>query len=181
MKVYEVYSAETGKFLAEGTVKECAEQLGISAGSFYRVMHSATSFGHSKYIVEEVTPKEPKNVRIELSLTEEQARIVSTACEFYARIRLGQFNEILFRCFDIAPLPSDYFERKELAEQLLLKARKEIYPELCGAGHSYGIGKFKDADLSFDVHQVIRQAMGTGRTPFSYYALPKCRRVDDGK
>ena len=181
-KLYEVYSAETGEFLAEGTVKQCAEQLGVTTNCFFHAMHKATSFGgHSKWVVEEVTPKLQKDIRIELSLTEEQARIVSTACDFYARVRLGQFNEILFHCLDIHPLPDDYYERRELAESLLMVARKQIYPELHGAGHSYGIGKFKDADLSFDVHQVIRHVMGSGQSPFSYYELPKCRRVEDGK
>lgn len=28
---------------------------------------------------------------VTLELTEEQARIVSVACEFYARVRMGQF------------------------------------------------------------------------------------------
>ncbi len=120
---------------------------------------------------------------IELLLTEEQAKIVSAACEFYARIRMGQFNEIIWSCFDVAPLPDNYYDRRQEAERLLLEARKQIYPELHGIGHSFGMGKFKDADLSYDVHQVIRHAFGDDRSPFSYYDLPKCvkRRGDDGK
>lgn len=124
----------------------------------------------------QTTGTEKEGVWIELSMTEEQARIVSIACEFYARIRMGQFNEIIFRCYDVAPLPADHYDRKEEAEQLLLAARKRIYPELHGIGHSYGIGKFKDADLSFDVHQVIRYALGDDRPPFSYYPLPECTK-----
>ena len=33
--------------------------------------------------------------KIQLTLTEEQAKIVSTACEFYARVRMGQFDRII--------------------------------------------------------------------------------------
>lgn len=113
-----------------------------------------------------------------MSMTEEQAKIVSVACEFYARIRMGQFNEVLWRLFDIHPLPDDYYQRRELAEKLLLEVRRQIYPDLYGPGHSYGMGKFKDADLAFDVHQVIRHAMGDDREPFSYYPLPMCTKEE---
>lgn len=115
---------------------------------------------------------------ITLTLTDEQAKLVSTACEFYARVRMGQFNEIMWHTLDMG-LPTDnYCERRDNAERILLEARKQLYPELNGAGHSYGIGKFKDADMAYDVHQVIRFTMGDERTPFSYYELPKCKKDD---
>lgn len=115
---------------------------------------------------------------IRLTMTEEQAKIVSLACEFYARVRMGQFNEIVWHLLDIKIPSGEYCERRERAEQLLLEARKQLYPDLHGAGHSYGIGKFDDADLSFDVHQVIRREMGDERPPFSYHELPTCERVE---
>ena len=112
---------------------------------------------------------------IELTLTDEQARIVSRACEFYARIVMGQFKEIIWECICIrAGKNDDICQRCDEAERLLFEARKQIYPELHGPGHSYGIGKFERADKAFDVHQVIRYAMGHWRTPFSYHELPKC-------
>ena len=110
-----------------------------------------------------------------LELTEEQARIVSIACEFYARVRVGQFKEIVIHTLDLG-LPCDvYCKRRDNAERLLLEARKELYPELHGAGRSYGIGKFEDADRAFNVHQIIRHAMGDERVPFSYHQLPVCK------
>lgn len=115
---------------------------------------------------------------IRLTMTEEQAKIVSLACEFYARVRMGQFNEIVWHLLDIKIPGEEYCERREKAEQLLLEARKPLYPDLHGVGHSYGIGKFDDADLAFDVHQVIRHEMGNGRPPFSYHDLPICERVE---
>lgn len=115
---------------------------------------------------------------IRLTMTEEQAKIVSLACEFYARVRMGQFNEIVWHTLDIKIPGGEYCERRERAEQLLLDVRKQIYPDLHGAGHSYGIGKFDDADLAFDVHQVIRREMGDERPPFSYHELPTCERVE---
>ena len=110
---------------------------------------------------------------IELTLTEEQAKIVSRACEFYARMRLGQFGEIAWHCAE-----KHYTDHPEEAQMAWLLLRHYIYPDLQGPGHSYGIGKFEDADMAFDVHQVIRYAMGDDRVPFSYLELPKCERLD---
>lgn len=113
-----------------------------------------------------------------LTLTEEQAQIVSNACEFYARVRMGQFNEIVWHTLDFGLKSGEYCIRRDEAEKLLLEARKHLYPELHGVGHSYGIGKFEDADQAFDVHQVLRYAMGDDRKPFSYHELPGCEKCD---
>lgn len=113
---------------------------------------------------------------VKLELTDEQAQIVSVACEFYARVRMGQFNEIVMNTLDMSLPTGDYCTRRDNAEKLLLEARKELYPELHGVGHSYGMGKFDDADRAYDVHQVIRYVLGDDRTPFSYHELPKCTK-----
>jgi len=110
---------------------------------------------------------------IELRLTEEQANIVSSACEFYARILMGQFQEIPRIC----PGTQLLCNHKEI-QDAWLNLRSYIYHDLGGPGHSYGIGKFPQADKAYDVHQVIRYTMG-GKEPFSYYQLPKCRKVAD--
>lgn len=112
---------------------------------------------------------------IELHLTTEQANVVAQACEFFARIKMGQFDEITFLCLSHSLSGDDYCSRRELAEKSLLEARKVIYPELHGIGHSYGIGKFVDADRAFDVYQVLRYALGDPRKPFSLdEPLPFC-------
>ena len=115
--------------------------------------------------------------KIQLTLTEEQAKIVFTACEFYARVRMGQFDRIIDHTLDLSIPCDDYCDRRDEAERLLLEARKQLYPELHGAGHSYGIGKFEDADLAYDVHQVLRNQFGDGRPPFSCHELPECKKV----
>lgn len=111
---------------------------------------------------------------IELRLTEEQANIVSSACEFYARILMGQFQEIAYHC---PKMPGAGSYDEITAAWMCL--RKFIYPDLKGQGHSYGIGKFMTADKAFDVHQAIRYTMGDKREPFSYYKLPECRKIAD--
>lgn len=112
-------------------------------------------------------------------MTDEQAQTVATACEFYARIRMGQFQEIYWKCLEVKNI-DDYCVRRDKAEEFLLSARSQIYPDLSPSfGHSYGIGKFKDADLSFNVYQVIRRAFGDERPPFSYYELPKIEKTEN--
>ena len=113
-----------------------------------------------------------------LDLTEEQAAVLAVACEFYARVRMGQFNEIIWRTLDVRIDTAGFCERRDEAERLLLEARKQLYPDLHGIGHSYGIGKFEDADRAFDIYQVIRHARGGERVPFSYYDLPKIEKVE---
>jgi len=119
---------------------------------------------------------------IELHLTKEQAETVSKACEFFARIKMGQFDEIPLLCLSHELPGGEYYNRKTDAEKSLLEARKFIYPELHGFGHSYGIGKFTDADRAFDVYQVLRYALGDPRTPFSFdEPLPICIIKEDKK
>ena len=119
---------------------------------------------------------------IELHLTKEQAETVSKACEFFARIKMGQFDEIPLLCLSHELPGGEYYNRKTDAEKSLLEARKFIYPELHGFGHSYGIGKFTDVDRAFDVYQVLRYALGDPRTPFSFdEPLPICIIKEDKK
>lgn len=119
--------------------------------------------------------KEKKRTTIELLLTPEQAEIVSRACEFYARIKMGQFDEIPYLCLPLDLPGGEYYTRRQEADKSLLEARKHLYPELHGIGHSYGVGKFQDADRAFDVYQVLRYALGDPRTPFTFdEPLPIC-------
>lgn len=119
--------------------------------------------------------KENDDIKIELTLKDRQAKVVMRACEFYARVVLGQFQEITTELLDLSLETDDYCERRDNADALLLEARKYIYPELHGRGHSYGIGKFEHADRAFDVYQVIRALYGDPRGTFSYYDLPEAR------
>lgn len=117
---------------------------------------------------------------IELHLTKEQAETVSKACEFFARIKMGQFDEIPLLCLSHELPGGEFYNRRTSAEKTLLEARKHIYPELHGIGHSYGVGKFYDADRAFDVYQVLRYALGDPRTPFSLdEPLPVCIVKED--
>lgn len=114
-----------------------------------------------------------------LELNEEQAKTVAQACEFFARIKMGQFQEIPYLLLSNELSGGDYCRKRELANKHLLDARKVIYPELNGIGHSYGVGKFDDADRAFDVYQVLRYALGDPREPFQLgEPLPGCTKLE---
>ena len=115
-----------------------------------------------------------------LKMNEEQAKICATACEFYARIMMGQFQEIPYHLMQEQIADEGYLYRRELAENCLMAAKKAIYPEIGGIGASYGMGKFPKADASFDIYQVLREKFPhDGRTPFSYGELPECEVVEE--
>lgn len=91
---------------------------------------------------------------------------------------MGQFKEIVWRCLEWKGDINSLCDRRDSAETFLLGARKFIYPELHGSGHSYGVGKFEDADRAFDIHQVARHALGDEREPWSTQELPKIKVIN---
>ena len=114
-----------------------------------------------------------------LDLNEEQAKTVAQACEFFARIKMGQFQEIPVLCLSKELSGEAYCTQRDIATKHLLDARKAIYPDLNGIGHSYGVGKFPDADRAFDVYQVLRYALGDQREPFQLgEPLPGCTKIE---
>lgn len=114
-----------------------------------------------------------------LDLNEEQAKTIALACEFFARIKMGQFNEIPYLLLADELPGNDYCTRRDTANKYLLDTRKEIYPELNGIGHSYGVGKFADADRAFEGYQVLRHALGDPWEPFQLgEPLPGCTKLE---
>lgn len=104
--------------------------------------------------------------KYKLTLTEKQARIVSRACEFYARVGYGQYMEILYDFLD--PRDEYFMERRDEAERLLFEAREQIYPDLgYFRGASYGVGFDEKMDMAYDVHQVLRHALGDEMEPWN--------------
>ncbi len=112
-------------------------------------------------------------MKYKLTMTEKQAAIIAEACEFFCRIKIGQFGEIIWKT--LIPQHTeldDFCNRRDAAEAYLLKAREMIYPELHGIGHSYGVGKFEDADMAFGAYEVIRHALGRGDGPYLLKDVP---------
>ena len=111
---------------------------------------------------------------LQLTLNEDEARLVSMALQFYARVRMGQFGEIVWHCA-MNHCPED----PNAAEKAWLELRKQCYPDLLvHPGHTYGYGVFDDADKAYDIHQALCCALGTEKRPFTiHHKRPKCERI----
>ena len=100
-----------------------------------------------------------------LDLTDEQAKITSAALELYARLRNGQWAELADLCLDLSD--EDYAHKKfDLLIPELMRVRQIAYPELAPTwGTSYGVGKFKDSDLAWEIHEVLRNKIAWTEHP----------------
>lgn len=100
-----------------------------------------------------------------LTMTQDQALTVSKACEFYARVMMGQFNEIAFETMLQNLKQPDFCTRRNAMEHLLYQARKYAFPDLTGPGHSYGVGHSISSDRAWEAYQVIRHAIAWTNNP----------------
>lgn len=99
-----------------------------------------------------------------LEMNEKQASIVMAALEFYSRMRLGQFGELPRLSLDLSD--EEYHDKAEYMEALLELARRRCYPELSYTlAHSYGIGKFEDADMAWEIYTSIRHCVSWANNP----------------
>lgn len=64
------------------------------------------------------TSESKQDVRYVLTLTKEQARMVETACELYARLKIGQFELITEQMLDVQDI-DEYCKRRDIANDLL--------------------------------------------------------------
>lgn len=101
--------------------------------------------------------------RYVLTLTPEQTRVVSRACELFTRLHIGQFNELTWELLDLSR--KDFCDCRDAAEPLLLQLRRLYFPDLVLPGASYGVGKHLASDRAWDVYQVIRHAMAWNEHP----------------
>lgn len=92
-----------------------------------------------------------------LTLSSEQARVVSRACELFTRLHIGQLTELTWELMDFSH--KDFCERRDAAEPLLRQLRQLYFPDLVLPGASYGVGSQShpdlDSDRAWDVYQVL--------------------------
>ena len=102
-----------------------------------------------------------------LTMTEEQARCVVAALDLSMRIRLGQWNEIVWSCMELEPDADvdEWCKRRNEAEKILLDARKIVMPELTGAGHSYGVYQMHETERAFNLLKAVRSCLAYHENP----------------
>ena len=129
-----------------------------------------------------------------LTMDSETARMVSRACELYARIVCGQYEEVSFETAMAWPekFKSDHYcEMRDQAEAALQAAKLAMFPEL-SRHSSYGVSHNRKADTAWNVYQVVRHAMAWHEHPeggntvnfqkpmaFSGAPMPEIRIVEE--
>ena len=107
-----------------------------------------------------------------LHMNAETARIVSRACELYARLRCGQFEELQhLTVWPQGEKDTSFGERIQKCRESLEFAKKAAFPELNGPGHSYGVGHFRDSDTAWNVYQAVRYIMAWHEHPEGGYTV----------
>ena len=99
--------------------------------------------------------KEKGEHKYMLLLNEDQARLVSRACEFYCRLHIGQLDEIRHELL-LKETKEKIYERSQEAEALLYRLKRLFFPALCGHGHSYGVGYDSLSDRAWNIYTALR-------------------------
>ena len=103
----------------------------------------------------------PKAEKYVLTLTREQAIMVSNTCELFARLKIGQFDRITEHLLD--PSLEDYCDKRDLANDLL----KIVACTLLGST-VYRTPCTQPDDLhhrAWNIHAVIRHCMAWHDNP----------------
>lgn len=119
-----------------------------------------------------------------LTMDAETANVVKRACELYARILFGQWDEISWEMMRL--LDSTFIERRNDCERHLAAAKAATFPKLL-PGQSYGVGHDRTADTAWHAYEAIRCAIAWHDHPegglavcfdkpmkFSDAPMPKC-------
>ena len=111
--------------------------------------------------------------RYVLTMDRETALMVRRASEFYTRIMCGQFDEVVREILNA--WPEKYKEdtfciMRDQAEAFLRLARAVLFPEL-DSGSYYGVGHNRNADISWNVNQVIRYVIAWRDNPEGDYGV----------
>ena len=91
-------------------------------------------------------------VTITMNLT--QAKLVMRTLDLYSRLRMGQFNEILFLFW-----PAHRFDRSR-ARSIISELRRTVLPELDGnTYHKIYSDTIGDGQEAYDIYQTLRHAI----------------------
>lgn len=118
-----------------------------------------------------------------LTMDAETAHVVSRVCEFYARILMGQWDEI---SWEMVLQGGSFVERRESCDHYLNLARAVAFPKLA-PNQSLGIGNHRTIDTAWHTYEAVRYALAWQEHPeggdtvnfnkplkFSDAPMPKC-------
>ncbi len=100
----------------------------------------------------------------EFLLSEDEARMFSRMMELYARLRMGQWRELVDLCVSLTE--DRYANIRDTVRPLLVEARQVVYPVLFASdAANYGVSRFDDADYAWELHEVIRYCLALTKHP----------------
>lgn len=117
--------------------------------------------------------------KVQLLLTDEQAKVVMRACELLSRLRIGQLEHVMeeveeFAFKDMPPPEDDQhnvafdraFERVKNSRACISFAKGCIFQDIGGSpGVSYGIGHDRKGDIAWNVYTAIRHEVSWHEHP----------------
>lgn len=129
-----------------------------------------------------------------MTMTEPQARLVIRALDFFSRLRMGQFGELIGLVLPVSDGDiDDYKRRRDEAERILLDARDVLMPELRDMHSlhgSYGVYAFDDSRAAWHTLQAIRSCIAWHNNPAGGWTVdfdkpsgdaPTVEAVEDGQ
>lgn len=102
-----------------------------------------------------------------LSMNTKQAKLLVTACEFYCRMMLGQWNELSWHTLNLKDGNFDKrIQDKDEVDKLLMQARALTWPDLGNySGRSWGVGHDKNTDIVWEIYEVLRNKIAWKEHP----------------
>lgn len=94
-----------------------------------------------------------------IELTDKQARLIAEALEQHSRVLCGQIELSKIKALETAlyrdcKYNHEFWKKRDLVEEKLKELKSLIFPEL-SLSESYGVGKFEEADLGYEMYKMI--------------------------
>jgi len=96
---------------------------------------------------------------------EDQARTVVAALDFWIRMRIGQWKELVDLClhFDKENI-EEWCQRRDEAELLIMGVRDKVMPELRDNAF-YGVFRFPETERALNLLKAVRSAIAWHNKP----------------
>lgn len=107
------------------------------------------------------------DVKYVLTLDEEQARLVSHACDFLSRIHIGQLRELRWEYMEMHienGTQGKYVEMCNEVDRKIDELNDLAYPS-CRYGKYRAVHDSRTADVLYNVHQVLRHKIAHQHNP----------------